>query len=267
MTDHKMAPRPYGFVKVPKALFTTDGVDVYDIIVYAVLRDFAAMIQQETVFPSIETISEMTGGKVSPSKAKKSLIALREAKALDVISRNGTSSVYAPTEYADRPVSGHRDTAGLGPRHDVSTKKTDLTTTTTTTPLNRLEGGLGGTNKDLQHPTWMNKSESEAQRLIDAWRGAYEAGNAEFPGQKPVLPPSVDFYEAQSIAKTVEYNLAYFPTHELLVEEIRRLLNVLGNAEKKYALTFKGVCKHIGESIMGSDPVIFQKQEKPSGTP
>ncbi len=267
MSEHMMAPRPYGFVKVPKALFTTDGIDAYDIIVYAVLRDFAAMIQQATVFPSIKTISEMTGGKVSPSKVKKALLALRDAKALEVIERCGTSNVYAPAEYADRPVSGHRDTAGLGPGHSVSTNKTDLhivNTTSTTTPTKN--------NSEDRATLVMPPLETRANRLLVAWKGVFARADKD-PSRRKV-PPLAPIHHATEMASALGDAVDLFDD-EQLVDELARILNCwdwMG-----FTHSFKGVTKFIGQVVqvpaigeykaVTSEPVIWAKKGASSGTP
>ena len=96
---------------------------------------------------------------------------------------------------------------------------------------------------------------------MDAWKEAFRRAS-ELRGV-PVMPPPYQFYEASSLAKQLEVALPYF-NDDQLVDEIRRILNCWD--EMGFTITFKGVCKFIGQvihvtvdgnKVRESEPVIW----------
>lgn len=123
---------------------------------------------------------------------------------------------------------------------------------------NRL-GGFSRGDKETRHQQVRPPLEERTQRLMDCWRGAYRQRNVEAPDQTPMLPPVATFFEAAQMARDLGETLDYFPTNELLISEIRRVIRCY--LEMGYTVTFKGTTKCIGqtfEKCSTPEPVIWK---------
>jgi hypothetical protein len=103
--------------------------------------------------------------------------------------------------------------------------------------------------------------EARAQRLMDAWRAAWNGANADHPDRPPMFCPPIEFYDAQATARALGETVDAFDDQQLTAE-FRRVLRC-ADAKGWKALTFKGIAKHLGQLFEGTEepyPVTWSKE-------
>ena len=103
-----------------------------------------------------------------------------------------------------------------------------------------------------------------ANTLLRCWKRMYADVNHDLSlkNEPPLIPAPASFYVADTLAREVADALAYFPTDDLLVAEMRRVARCF--EDKDLHITFKGVCGQLGQVFRGCrhpDPVIWDASQ------
>ena len=166
-----------------------------------------------------------------------------------------------PSKYNLSPTS-HTTLTQLSPTCDlkeVKGKEANVSCSSSDYPNRLGEGFLREGVKETRHEQVRPPLEERTQRLMDCWRGAYRQRNEENPSETPILPPICSFYEATQMARDLGDTLDFFPTDDLLIAEIRRVIRCY--LEMDYTVTFKGTAKCIGqtfEKCSTPEPVVWK---------